>query len=286
MPKIRGVKPDFWTDDAIVELSAHARLLYIGMWNYACDNGHLEDRPRQIKMRVLPADDVSVVELLDELTAGGRIHREDGWLTVPNLAIHNRIDKRYFTTCNKPGCTKPAEVEASNSRPEPRSPKGRTTGTRSAHAGDSVGPRVDGEGEGDGGGDGETAAAAAETRSGSSRSDDLPGDLAVLRTRMAHYSALAALRWDTLTAEQTRTISDLIARHGDQALVDCALRTCRAQPPTFVAAFIGTWKALGAPKVVGPPEPRCTICDRRESACKAANDNAHESVRHEFQESA
>src|SRR5690349_8386566 len=41
MPKIRAVKPEFWTDDEIVELSAFARLLYIGLWNLACDNGHV-----------------------------------------------------------------------------------------------------------------------------------------------------------------------------------------------------------------------------------------------------
>jgi hypothetical protein len=63
MPKIRGVKPDYWTDEDIVDLSIPARLLFIGLWNYACDNGHLQDKPKQIKMRIFPGDDVNATEL-------------------------------------------------------------------------------------------------------------------------------------------------------------------------------------------------------------------------------
>ena len=77
MPKIRGVKPDYWTDEDIVDLSIPARLLFIGLWSYACDNGHLQDKPKQIKMRIFPGDDVSAAELLRELADGGRIQRVD-----------------------------------------------------------------------------------------------------------------------------------------------------------------------------------------------------------------
>ena len=67
MAKIRGFKADLWTDEDFVELSPFARLLWLGMWNYACDNGHLDDKSKQIKMRVLPTDDVNCAELLREL---------------------------------------------------------------------------------------------------------------------------------------------------------------------------------------------------------------------------
>jgi hypothetical protein len=157
MAKIRGIKPDFWTDEDIVELTALARLLYIGLWNYACDNGHLEDRPKQIKMRVLPADDCSVADLLRELDEKGRITRREGWITVPNLTDHQRIDKRFFTTCDKPGCVKPGAEPANPERKTRRAHAENTTGAPEAH--DVPTPRppgdCDGESDGEGDGDGE-----------------------------------------------------------------------------------------------------------------------------------
>jgi hypothetical protein len=107
MAKIRGLKPDLWTDEDFVEVSFPARLLWLGIWNFACDNGHLADKSKQIKMRVLPTDDVNCADLLRELATQGLIERADGWITVPNLTRHQKVDKRWFHTCEKPDCTKP-----------------------------------------------------------------------------------------------------------------------------------------------------------------------------------
>lgn len=107
MAKIRGIKPEYWTDEDIVELSIPARLLFIGMWNFACDNGHLDDKPKQIKMRVLPADDVNVEELLEELVTNGRIIREKGTITILKFAQHQKPHSRWWTTCDRPDCVKP-----------------------------------------------------------------------------------------------------------------------------------------------------------------------------------
>lgn len=117
MAKIRGVKPDYWTDDDVVELSIPARLLFIGMWNYSCDNGHLQDKSRQIKMRILPGDDVNVAELIREIEAKGLITREGGWITTPNLTRHQKPHRRWWATCEKPGCTLPdGATHAPNNR--------------------------------------------------------------------------------------------------------------------------------------------------------------------------
>lgn len=107
MAKIRGFKPDLWTDEDFVEVSPFARLLWMGMWNYACDNGHLQDKSKQIKMRVLPTDDVNCAELLRELEHQGLIERSDGWITVPNLTHHQSPHKRWWVVCEKPGCEFP-----------------------------------------------------------------------------------------------------------------------------------------------------------------------------------
>lgn len=147
MPKIRGIKPDFWTDEDIVELTIPARLLFIGLWTYACDNGHLQDKPKQLKMRIFPGDDVSAADLLRELERSGRIMRVGGWIIVPNFTRHQKPDKRYFQTCDKDGCERPP----ADSQPGTRGGHDEsTTSPRGAHTVGSMGPHVDGDGDGDG----------------------------------------------------------------------------------------------------------------------------------------
>ena len=145
MAKIRGIKPDLWTDEDFVEVSPFARLLWLGLWNYSCDNGHIADKPKQIKMRVLPTDDVNCAELLRELEAQGLIERGDGWITTPNLTHHQRPDRRYFTTCEKEGCAAPPETVSQ--RESRRVHAVQTKGTRSAHDETTPGAHVDGDGE-------------------------------------------------------------------------------------------------------------------------------------------
>lgn len=162
MPKIRGIKPDFWTDDAIVELSLPARLLFIGLWNYACDNGHLQDKPKQIKMRILPGDSVNVAELLRELEAAERIVRADDVITIPNFARHQKPDRRYFTTCNLTDCPEPSETVSQ--RESRRAHAVQPAGTRSAPAVRTPSAHVDGEVKGsDGDSDGDSERRAAGT---------------------------------------------------------------------------------------------------------------------------
>lgn len=149
MAKIRGMKPELWTDEDFTEVSAFARLLWLGMWNFACDNGHLQDKSKQIKMRVLPTDDVNCAELLRELEHQELIERVDGWIIIPNLTHHQRPHKRWFTTCDRPGCDKPEGSGWGN-------PKRKTTvGPPFNNGGTTVGPPFDGEVDGDGDGDGE-----------------------------------------------------------------------------------------------------------------------------------
>lgn len=57
MARIRTIKPEFWTDEAVMDLPLGARLLFIGMWNFADDEGRLPLKPRTIKAQVLPGDD-------------------------------------------------------------------------------------------------------------------------------------------------------------------------------------------------------------------------------------
>lgn len=71
MARIRTIKPDFWTDEALTECSLSARLLFIGTLNFADDNGNLEASAKQLKMKVFPADNIDCHPLLNELITHG-----------------------------------------------------------------------------------------------------------------------------------------------------------------------------------------------------------------------
>jgi hypothetical protein len=130
MAKIRGVKPGLWTDEDFIELSPYARLLWIGMWNHACDNGHLQDKSKQLKLRVLPADDVNCADLIREIEAQNLIERADGWITIPNLSHHQKPHKSWWVTCEKPGCVLPEGTShAPNNRGTTVAPPKRNRGT-------------------------------------------------------------------------------------------------------------------------------------------------------------
>lgn len=75
MARARNIKPGFFKDEDLIEVSFAARLLFAGLWTLADRRGVLEDRPKRIKMEVFPADDVDMDALLDELASVGSIQR-------------------------------------------------------------------------------------------------------------------------------------------------------------------------------------------------------------------
>lgn len=119
MARMRYIKPGFWTDGKIVRLSPFARLLYIGCWNFAlCDTGHLPDDPFELKLQILPADDVDAHELVEELVSAGRLHRISvggrSYLLAHRLPDHQKTDKRWEARC--PACA--AEQDAAAAPPQ------------------------------------------------------------------------------------------------------------------------------------------------------------------------
>lgn len=67
MSRIRSIHPGLWTDEQFVSLSSFARLLFMGIWNECDDKGTFPWSPLQMKMRILPADNVDAAELMSEL---------------------------------------------------------------------------------------------------------------------------------------------------------------------------------------------------------------------------
>lgn len=172
LAKVRALHPDFFSDEAVAEVSIPARLLFAGLWCFACDNGHLADKPKQIKRWIYATDEVNAAELLRELEAEDLIERGDGWIFIPRLVKRQRIDHRYFKACDKAGCDKPDKPD---SQPETR--RGNVVATQSPAVA-TRGPATDGDGVGEVDGDGESSAPATKpsTRSRKRPATRLPND--------------------------------------------------------------------------------------------------------------
>ncbi len=101
MARIRSIKPEFWSDRKLARaLSRDARLLYIGLWNYADEHARLLGDVRLIKGAIFPYDDdldaVTVARLLAQVIDSGRAiaYEVDGdpYLWLPKLADHQRLE--------------------------------------------------------------------------------------------------------------------------------------------------------------------------------------------------
>ena len=60
------IKPEFFDDPAVADLSPHARLFFIGLWLHADREGCLEDDMRRLKAKIFPYDEVNCEALAVE----------------------------------------------------------------------------------------------------------------------------------------------------------------------------------------------------------------------------
>ena len=65
--RARNIKPGFWRNEELAEISPAGRLIFIGLWCMADREGFLEDRPKKIKLEILPYDDLDVNTELEVL---------------------------------------------------------------------------------------------------------------------------------------------------------------------------------------------------------------------------
>jgi len=91
--RARNIKPDFYTDEGLVECSIAARWLAPGLWMMADREGRLEDKPKKIKMKLAPLENLDIDCLLDELEKTGEhiIRYEAGgcrYIQILNFTKH------------------------------------------------------------------------------------------------------------------------------------------------------------------------------------------------------
>lgn len=101
----RILQPGFFTDSKALSLSPVERLFFAGIWCAADREGRLEDKPWDLKSRLMPVDDFDPHEALNSMAKLGLIRRYQGQpkanlgmplriIVVTNFARHQRPHPR------------------------------------------------------------------------------------------------------------------------------------------------------------------------------------------------
>ena len=101
MARIRTIKPEFWEDEKLAKLQVQARLLFIGTWNFADDNGVLLANPVLMKSHIFPYEDIgisTISEWIDMLVENGMLIRTTyngkDYLVIRKFLIHQKINRK------------------------------------------------------------------------------------------------------------------------------------------------------------------------------------------------
>lgn len=103
MARIRTIKPDFWEDEKLGAIPIHARLLFIGTWSYADDNGVIRGSAALLKSQIFPYDDNlrigEVKKWIDALVEARMLiplsYKGASYYVIRTFRSHQRIDTRY-----------------------------------------------------------------------------------------------------------------------------------------------------------------------------------------------
>jgi hypothetical protein len=90
------IDPEYWSDEEIGHWSHAARLLYIGLWNFADDEGRFKAADELLKSQIFPYDRrVSIRKLKEELGRKIQWYEVEGlkYGFIRNFLKYQRIDK-------------------------------------------------------------------------------------------------------------------------------------------------------------------------------------------------
>lgn len=88
MPRIRSIKPEFWSSPGVAKMSPLARLAFIGMWNWADDTGRGTYNPRELMGFIFPNDKNMTVAEFQALCAEIRAHVAVHFYTVAERSYY------------------------------------------------------------------------------------------------------------------------------------------------------------------------------------------------------
>jgi hypothetical protein len=113
MPRIRYLKPDFFTDEDLAELPMEARIFFAGLWCHADRAGRLEDRPKYLKAMIFPYDKVDPEKILDLLERP----KKSGRPFIQRYS--NGSDRHYIQIVSWDHHQKPHHTEKDSEIPDP-----------------------------------------------------------------------------------------------------------------------------------------------------------------------
>lgn len=94
MARTRFLKPSFFTNDNLAEISPLGRILFAGLWCHADREGRLIDRPKKMKVEILPYDECEVDNLLNDLQDREFIFRysvgEENYIQITKFSVHQK----------------------------------------------------------------------------------------------------------------------------------------------------------------------------------------------------
>lgn len=93
----RILKSEFFTDYDVAQMPPLYRLFFQGLWCQADRRGSVEDKPQQLKTRIMPYDNVDPVAVIDDLVARGFVvrYRVNGktYLSIRSWAKNQSVNK-------------------------------------------------------------------------------------------------------------------------------------------------------------------------------------------------
>ncbi len=102
MARNRMIKSEFWSSEQVLNCSLEARLLFIGLWNFADDNGIYPASYIKLKAQVLPNDNSKedVISWINELIGNKllleyTVDNNKYWI-VTGWNKHQKIDKPTY----------------------------------------------------------------------------------------------------------------------------------------------------------------------------------------------
>jgi hypothetical protein len=117
MARARNIKPGFFVNEDLIELPPLTRLLFIGLWTIADREGRLEDRPKRIKVQLMPGDNCDPEQMLNELQSKKFITRyvigNQSFIQIDNFSQHqNPHVKEPGSTIPEPDKHRASMVQA------------------------------------------------------------------------------------------------------------------------------------------------------------------------------
>lgn len=92
MARARNIKPAFFKNEVLAEMSAETRLLFIGLWTLSDREGRLEDRPKRIRAELFPLEMIDVEPMLSRLCDDGFLVRYEvdstKYIQIENFVKH------------------------------------------------------------------------------------------------------------------------------------------------------------------------------------------------------